>query len=153
MHEKNTQTSQPHVEEECVLNQEPPCGNIDAGGTIDDVEKIQRNSDSDPSGTEELEDQLEEDKEAENESEECVHEVERGAMAHTPETAPKEASTVLNTNSSGRNDNKNTSPGNDSKKNKPAATKRILAVDGEMFFVSKGMEKKFGFKKMVKAGR
>ena len=152
MHEKNTQTSQPHVEEECVLNQEPPCSNIDAVGTIDYVEKIQRNSDSDSCANEELEDQLDEDNEAENEAEECVQEVERGAMAHTPETAQKEAF-VLNTNSSGPNDKKNTSPGNDSKKNKPAATKRILAVDGEMFFVSKGMEKKFGFKKMVKAGR
>ncbi len=152
MHEKNTQTSKPDVEEECVLNQEPPRGNIDADGTIDDVEKIQRNSDSD--SAEEMEDHLDEDKEDENEAEECVQDVEGGAMAHTPETAPKEAaSMVLNTNSSGRNDNKNTSPGNDSKKNKPAATKRILAVDGETFFVSKEMEKKFGFKKMVKAGR
>ncbi len=140
--EKSTQTSQPHVDEVCVSDEEP---NADADVSMDNAEKSLRNSSTDPSDSKGLQDHAKEEQEAENESEGCAKEVDPGP--HQSEALPTPRKQAE------KNDNKKLSAGEDSKEIQLSATKRLITVEGKTYFVSKGMEKKFGFERKEHAGR
>ena len=143
--EKSTQTSQPHVDEGCVSDEEP--SNADADVSMDDAEKSLRNSSTDPSDSKGLQDHAEEDQDAEKESEGCAKEDDPGPTAQQPETSPSPRKQVE------RNDGNKLSADADSKKIQSSATKRLITVEGKTYFVSRGMEKKFGFERKEQAGR
>ena len=138
--EKSTQLSQLPVGEECV-NQDPQGGTTVDCETVDNAEKIQRNPDTDLSENEELQNE-----------EDCFKEVGNGSLVCITErpSKPVEASLISSTTSPASNDTKIPLAGESSRMILPLATKRILAVNGETMFLSRGMEKKFGFKKIWK---
>ena len=138
--EKSTQLSQLPVGEECV-NQEPQGGTTVDYETIDKDEKIQRNPETDLSDNEELQNEVD-----------CFKEVDNGSLVCIPEgpSKPVETSLIPNTTSPASNETKIPLAGESSRMIQPLSTKRILAVNGETVFVSRGMEKKFGFTKIMK---
>ncbi len=145
--EKSTQTNQPHVDEECVSDEEPKSVNTVADVAMDDAEKMLRNPSTDRADSKGLQDLAKEDHEAENELGGCHKEADPGRMAHQSEPHPLPAKQVE------RNDCKELSVCDGSKKTPPLVKKRLITVEGNTYFVSRGMEKKFGFEKTKQTER
>ncbi len=143
--EKSTQTKQPCVDEGCLSDEEP--SNADADVSMNDADKSLRNSSTNPSDSKGLQDQAEENQEVEKESKGCDQEDDPGPTAQQPETSRSPQKQVE------RNDGKKLSADADSKKIQSSATKRLITVEGKTYFVSRGMEKKFGFERKEQAVR
>ncbi len=141
--EKGTQIQEPDVDEDCVPTPKPQ-NDDNLVDEKDDVEKISRHCSTDCSKKEALQNHVERDQENQSKGiRECDHDP-TTTDSEEP-LRPGDSCLIPNLRYPEDNDSKSLSAGEGIKKLKAASAKRVITVDGQTYFVSRGMEEKFGF--------